>query len=71
MSLIRIGNKNKTEEGRRDVSGGKAHIILIIQIESIQKNKAGATSISLAKLFMADLAGTEKMLGAKGRGELT
>lgn len=49
----------------------KAHVILMIQIESVQTGKAGTPSIALSKLFMADLAGTEKVLGAKGSSIVT
>lgn len=41
-------------------------MILMLQIESIEKIKNGGTRLSLSKLFIADLAGTEKTLGAKG-----
>ena len=49
----------------------KAHVVLMIQIESVQTGKFGPPSITLSKLFMADLAGTEKLLGAKGSSIVT
>lgn len=61
-----MGNKNKTEEIRGDMAGGKAHIILMMQIESIKRTGTKGSSMAMSKLFMADLAGTEKTLGVKG-----
>lgn len=48
------------------MAGGKAHIILMMQIESIKTNASKSTSMTMSKFFLADLAGTEKTLGVKG-----
>lgn len=38
----------------------------MLQVETIEKTKAGGSRLSLSKLFLADLAGTERTLGVKG-----
>lgn len=69
MTLLRIGNKNRTTEATdANETSSRSHAILQVVIEYRDKNSGVETQINFAKLSLIDLAGSERasVTGNKG-----
>lgn len=61
MSLLRIGNKNRsTEATNANETSSRSHAILQVIIEYKDRFSGTETDVNFAKLSMIDLAGSER-----------
>ena len=70
MTLLRIGNKNRTTEATdANDTSSRSHAILQIIIEYRNRNSGTETQINFAKLSMIDLAGSERATATANKGQ--
>lgn len=69
MTLLRIGNKNRTTEATdANETSSRSHAILQVVIEYRDKNSGTETEINFAKLSLIDLAGSERATSTGNKG---
>ena len=69
MTLLRIGNKNRTTEATdANETSSRSHAILQVVIEYRDKASGVETEVNFAKLSLIDLAGSERASSTINRG---
>jgi kinesin family protein 18/19 len=69
MTLLRIGNKNRTTEATdANEQSSRSHAVLTVVIEFKNKNTGIETELNYSKLSMIDLAGSERASATENRG---
>lgn len=69
MSLLRIGNKNRsTEATNANETSSRSHAVLQVIIEYRDKFSGTETDLNFAKLSMIDLAGSERASSTANKG---
>lgn len=70
MTLLRIGNKNRTTEATdANEQSSRSHAILTMIIEFKDKNTGIETELNYSKLSMIDLAGSERASVTENKGQ--
>lgn len=70
MSLLRIGNKNRTTESTNaNETSSRSHAILQVVVEFNSKYSGTETDMNFAKLSMIDLAGSERASSTLNKGD--
>jgi kinesin family protein 18/19 len=69
MALLKVGNKNRTMEPTgANVVSSRSHAVLQISVEHKQKNQGINEEITIGKLSMIDLAGSERASNTNNKG---